>query len=335
MDKIERIKELVGILNDASDIYYNTDKTKMSDFEFDGLFDELKSFIVKIPSKRIKDISSLTFNKLLVLGYIGNNKDNKSLWLCICSCKSRTLKICGGSEMSRGKLQSCGCLRIDRGKERRIDDSLLRNHHNRVYRIWQGMHSRCYGVNGKDYVHYGGRGIKICDEWLSDFMEFYQWSAHNGYKDNLTIDRIDVDGNYCAENCRWVTTAIQNKNKTTAIKVIYNNKEWILKDLVDFKNLTKDYKTIKQRILLYNISVEDAIITPIERKNQKTIFIAALNKEFKNKVNNLISKDDFCEKYNVNKNSVYDWLKRTDIKELLSHLQIKINNKGDLYNEKN
>jgi hypothetical protein len=77
------------------------------------------------------------------------------------------------------------------------------------------MKGRCYNSNSKDFPHYGARGIRICDEWLSDFMSFRNWSLNNGFANDLTIDRIDVNGNYCPQNCRWITVAEQNRNKTT------------------------------------------------------------------------------------------------------------------------
>lgn len=82
----------------------------------------------------------------------------------------------------------------------------------RLYKIFAGMKTRCYNKNRDDYKHYGKKGIKICDEWLSDFMAFYSWALNNGYKDDLTIDRKDVNGDYNSNNCRWVDKKTQSRN---------------------------------------------------------------------------------------------------------------------------
>lgn len=83
----------------------------------------------------------------------------------------------------------------------------------RIYREWCHMKERCNSVKHKSYKHYGGKGIKVCEEWQKDFIPFYEWSMNNGYRDNLTLDRIDVDGNYEPNNCRWITNLEQQRNK--------------------------------------------------------------------------------------------------------------------------
>ena len=89
--------------------------------------------------------------------------------------------------------------------------------HTRLYKIWIGMKKRCYNPRSNAYERYGGRGIGIYQEWLNDFMSFYNWSMENGYNDNLSIDRIDVNGNYEPSNCRWATIDEQSSNKRDTV----------------------------------------------------------------------------------------------------------------------
>lgn len=112
----------------------------------------------------------------------------------------------------------------------------------RVYTIWKGMKKRCYNKNEKKYKHYGGRGITICEEWLNDFGVFKVWSMKNGYSDILTIDRRNNDGNYCPENCRFITQKDNNRNQSTTklslekaaeIRITYKNGGVSYKELAE------------------------------------------------------------------------------------------------------
>jgi hypothetical protein len=94
--------------------------------------------------------------------------------------------------------------------------------HTRIYEIWCGIKKRCYNKKCKSYPNYGGRGISVCDEWKNSFLIFYEWSIKNGYKDFLQIDRIDTNGNYCPQNCRWSTPLEQQRNKTNNVCVEHN-----------------------------------------------------------------------------------------------------------------
>lgn len=132
---------------------------------------------------------------------------------------------------------------------------------NRLYQIYKNMIYRCYKDNAESYCYYGARGITVCQEWLDDILSFYNWSIENGYSDDLTIDRIDNDGNYCPENCRWITNAEQQNNKRdcfyiTAFGETKNVKQWS-KD----SRCSSHYSTIINRIRAGK-SPEEAITTP-------------------------------------------------------------------------
>lgn len=139
-------------------------------------------------------------------------KDFHRFFLCKCDCGNTTVASAGN--IGRG-IKSCGCARRTGVYANKKHGFASHKKYDKLYHTWNSMKSRCYNKNGKDYKHYGDRGIKVCDEWLQDFLSFRAWSLSHGFADNLTIDRIDVDGNYSPENCRWTTIAEQNRNKTT------------------------------------------------------------------------------------------------------------------------
>lgn len=126
----------------------------------------------------------------------------------------------------------------------------------RLYSIYAHIKERCYNANNKSYHYYGAKGIIICDEWLHDFQAFYDWAMANGYADNLTIDRIDVNGNYEPSNCRWVTMKEQSNNKSCNISIAFNGKTQTLKQWAD--ELGINYTRLYQRIYVRGWSVEKA-----------------------------------------------------------------------------
>lgn len=140
-------------------------------------------------------------------------KNQRLAWLCKCDCGKYT--IVRTNMLTSGHTKSCGCLMIDTAKQNIAPkkDYSLKHNNPRIYSIWISMKSRCYYKKHKNYNCYGGRGISICDEWKSDFDAFALWALSNGYRDDLTIDRIDVDGNYTPSNCRWATWQEQQKNR--------------------------------------------------------------------------------------------------------------------------
>lgn len=162
------------------------------------------------------------FGRLTVLEKAPGNNKGQYFWICRCDCGQTTAPI-AGSYLRRGQRKSCGCLRREIATER--GSTLNKTHgmyQSRLYHVWQGMNARCTNPKNPRYTHYGGRGITVCDEWRNSFEAFYEWAMANGYNPDAewgkcTIDRIDVNGNYCPENCRWVTIAEQNRNTTRTI----------------------------------------------------------------------------------------------------------------------
>ena len=125
----------------------------------------------------------------------------------------------------------------------------------RIYKTWQGMKSRCSYMNDRHYKDYGGRGIKVCDGW-QEFEPFYRWAMANGYSDNLTIDRIDVNGNYEPSNCRWADRKSQANNRTNNKVIEYKNERHTLSEWSEI--LCINYSTLAARLNKYKWSVEQA-----------------------------------------------------------------------------
>ena len=139
----------------------------------------------------------------------------------------------------------------------------------RLYSIFYDMKTRCYNKKRKTYKNYGGRGIIICDEWLNNFDNFYNWAINNGYKDNLTIDRINVNGNYEPSNCRWVIMKEQFHNRTDNVYFIVDNKKKCLAELCEEYNMP--YQTVRKR-LERGKNIIEALTKPIDKKYRNKLY---------------------------------------------------------------
>jgi hypothetical protein len=148
------------------------------------------------------------FGRLTVLEDSGNRKGRKVLWRCKCDCGNITLVK--SDQLTGGRTQSCGCLK---NEVRILTHTKHGLYHKRLYKIWAGIKYRCYNHNASHFEYYGGRGITMCSEWIDSPEVFYEWAMLNGYEDHLTIDRIDVNKGYSADNCRWITQKEQASNR--------------------------------------------------------------------------------------------------------------------------
>lgn len=201
---------------------------------------------------RTTDLIGKTFNNLTVTEF-AYSKDGRGYWKCKCTCGNETVVL----RSNLPKIKSCGCLLTTNKYVGKFPEQVRQAYYN--------MRKRCYSKSNKSYKDYGGRGITICEEWstlegfLNDMLESYQ--------EGLTLDRIDVDKNYCKENCRWVSLKKQANNKRTNFMVEYKGEKMSLTEICERYSL--NYSFIRKRILEGN-SIEEAMNIPVPKKEEIT-----------------------------------------------------------------
>ena len=183
-----------------------------------------------------EDLTGRRFGRWLVLKETDERKCGNVMWLCKCDCG--TIKTVSSNSLKKGKSLSCGCYNKD----------IITKHgmgRTRLHGIWGNIRYRCgneKSIGAKNYIN---RGIKVCEEWANSFEAFAEWALANGYTDELTIDRIDNNGNYTPDNCRWTTAKEQGRNKRNNVHLTYNGETHCLSEWAEITN--QPYTRLHQR----------------------------------------------------------------------------------------
>lgn len=187
---------------------------------------------------------------------IGPNGHKRKMWTCQCNCDNGTILNVREDSLKNGHTKSCGCSKRNNGGK--VTHGMTGT---RIHNIWRGIKERCFTPSDSIYKYYGGRGIIMCDEWKNDFLSFYQWAMANGYDDNLTIERINVNGNYEPLNCCWTTEKAQANNKRNNHYIEFNNEVHTLAEWSEITNIP--YNTLENRINRIGWSIEKSLTTPV------------------------------------------------------------------------
>lgn len=220
-------------------------------------------------SSKPKDITGMRFGKLVAIERVGK-KGNQALWKCKCDCGKDAYATT--AMLMSGNNKSCGCSQyFPKGKDNPNAKHLMSE--TRLYAIYCGMKARCSNPHNKDYENYGGRGIKVCPEWLDDFSNFHAWAISTGYDEDAptgtyTIERINVDGDYSPDNCKWIKNEEQALNRQSTLRFTINGET---KTLLEWCEVYKIKPSIVYHRLYMGISIENALSYPVIRGRKNKI----------------------------------------------------------------
>ena len=213
---------------------------------------------------KFMDLTGQRFSRLEVISR-AENHGRRTMWNCRCDCGNEV--VVRAENLRSGNSKSCGCLRIENHPRTANGWS-----HTRLASIFGGMKQRCYNSKNPEYYLYGGRGIKVCEEWMSDSNSFYSWALDHGYVEDSTqtersIDRIDVNGDYCPGNCRWVDSYTQANNTRRNIYYEFNGYKHTLTEWSRIVGIK--HGTLYNRINKLGWSLEEALTLPTSHTTQR------------------------------------------------------------------
>lgn len=210
---------------------------------------------------KLKNLVGQRFGRLLVIER-ADSLNGHTRWKCKCDCGNEC--VVHGTSLKTGSTTSCGCYKIENAKKLY---SGVRQNDKRLYAVWNGIKQRCFNKNHRSFHNYGGRGIKMDAEWASNYETFYNWAVRSGYKEGMEIDRIDNNGDYCEENCRFVNRDIQANNKRN---VKLYTIDGVTKTLPQWCNqYGKEYYHVRQRVVKLGWPILDALTIPKHKKHNK------------------------------------------------------------------
>ena len=210
---------------------------------------------------RFIDLTGKTFGRLTVISRVVDKNSKATKWLCRCECGNECVVHAGS--LRGGHTKSCGCLRVKACHDVATTHGLSKTS---LHGVWLNMRRRCLDVRCKSYKSYGGRGIGICEEWL-DFKTFYEWATTHGYSKGLTLERVDVNGDYKPENCTWITKKQQARNKTTSRIIEIDGVSKCLAEWCDEYGIK--YLTAYKRICELGWEPKKALTTPPRKINRQ------------------------------------------------------------------
>lgn len=218
---------------------------------------------------KMKDITGQRFGLWTVIKQVGKNAYGAYMWECVCDCG--TIRQVAGSSLRNGCSKCCGCLAHIRNEQNKWHETHA-GKKERLYGVYRGIIKRCENKNDRYYDRYGGRGIKICDEWRNDYAIFREWAYAHGYDDTAnkyecTIERVDNDKDYCPENCIWTSMIRQCNNRSSNHLIEHNGDIHTISEWSLILGIRKD--TIRRRIVNYHWSVDRALTEPVHAKHKQ------------------------------------------------------------------
>lgn len=208
-------------------------------------------------AKSLGDLTGKKYGRLTVIKKDEEKSGRHIFWVCECSCGNTT--TVRGDHIVSGRTRSCGCFKKENAYHTHGESKT------RLFYIWSSMKERCNNPNNKRYNDYGGRGITISPEWQK-YEDFRDWAYSSGYDESLTLDRVDVNGNYEPNNCRWATMKEQQRNRRNNVYITLGGEEKLLVEWCEIYGLP--YDRIRERIRRRGWSVERAFNTPIRSTNE-------------------------------------------------------------------